>query len=72
MSKKDLKEKLEHQWIAKFLSDSTDGSSMNMEPMKIKHKEPSTGGGWNKVKRIIAIETPSTSIWKRNGWSGRC
>ena len=63
MSKKELycrnlMEKLECQWISKVLSDSLEGSGMNMEPSKISYKEPTTREGWHKLKMNTAIETP--------------
>ena len=55
---KEMKERLEREWASKVLSDSLEGSCINMQPSKIKYRMPKDKDEWRKVKRSTCIETP--------------
>merc|ERR1711954_575669 len=55
---KNMKERLEREWTSKVLSDSLEGSCMDMPPSKIKYRMPKDREEWQKVKRSTCIETP--------------
>ena len=55
---KEMKERLEREWTSKVLSDSLEGSCMDMPPSKIKYRMPKDRDEWRKVKRSTCIETP--------------
>ena len=48
---KEMKERLEREWASKVLSDSLEGSCINMQPSKIKYRMPKDKDEWRKVKR---------------------
>ena len=54
---KEMKERLEREWISNVLSDSLEGSCMDMPTSRIKYRMPKDRDEWQKVKRSTCIET---------------